>query len=70
LYPTLYDGFGNVVLEALHCGCPVLASNLAGPSYILKYNDLLFKPGNLDEIINKTKQNIIDPGSYQKIRKL
>lgn len=29
VYPTLYEGFGLPVLEALNCGCPVITSNLS-----------------------------------------
>jgi glycosyltransferase involved in cell wall biosynthesis len=27
IYPTLYEGFGLPVLEAMQCGCPVIASD-------------------------------------------
>ncbi len=29
VYPTLYEGFGLPVLEALSCGCPVITSNVS-----------------------------------------
>jgi glycosyltransferase involved in cell wall biosynthesis len=70
VYPTLYDDFGNVVTEALHCGCPVLASNSTGPSYILKYNELLFNLGAPNEVAEKIEKCIINNNYYQKIRSL
>lgn len=70
VYPTLYDDWGNVVTEALHCGCPVLASNSTGPKYILKYDELLFTLGNPNEIAEKITKCIVDNNYYHRIRSL
>ena len=70
VYPTLYDDFGNVVTESLHSGCPVLASDSTGPSYILKHRELLFQLGAPEEIAEKIKKCITDNNYYQKIRAL
>lgn len=35
LFPSLRDSSGNVVLEALACGCPVVCVDLGGPPEIL-----------------------------------
>ena len=29
VYPSLYEGFGLPVLEAMQCGCPVITSNVS-----------------------------------------
>lgn len=50
---TAGEGFGKVVLEAISCGLPVMASEYAGSSEILKeYNaGFLYNPNNKSEII-------------------
>ncbi|MDD5530182.1 MAG: glycosyltransferase family 4 protein [bacterium] len=35
IVPSLYDSFGNVVLEAMACGTPVIVSKFAGSSEII-----------------------------------
>ena len=70
VYPTFHDDFGNVIIESLHCGCPVISSNTTGPSYILKYDELLFNLGNYYEIAEKIRRCITDNDFYEKIRLL
>ncbi|MDR2210656.1 MAG: glycosyltransferase family 4 protein [Spirochaetaceae bacterium] len=70
VYPTLYDAFGNVITEALHTGCPVIASAVGGVTEILQYRELLFTLGNPKEIAGKIEGCIENPGQYQRIRRL
>jgi glycosyltransferase involved in cell wall biosynthesis len=70
IYPTLYDAFGNVVTESLHCGCPVIAAAVGGLPDLLHYPELLFEPGNVEEIALKIGRCINDTVYYNTIRKL
>ncbi len=55
IYPSLYEGFGLPILEAMASGCPVLASNIPPVREIISNENLLFDPLNLDEIYEKIK---------------
>jgi glycosyltransferase involved in cell wall biosynthesis len=70
VYPTLYDAFPDTVLEALHTGCPVLASAVGGIPDMLRYDELLFESGNIREIAEKIEKCVIDHNFYAHIRKL
>ena len=54
VFPTLGEGFGLVVLEALGCGVPVLCSTLAGGDDAIEdgINGYKFDPFNEDELYN------------------
>ena len=49
-YPSLYEGFGLPVLEAMHCGTPVLTSNVSALPEIAGEAALLVSPTNVDAI--------------------
>lgn len=53
--PSIYEGFPNVLCEAMSCGLPVLCSNVCDNPMIVEdgKNGLLFNPLNVDDIANK-----------------
>ena len=48
IYPSLYEGFGLPVLEAMACGTPVLASNVSSIPEVAGEAGWLFDPTNVD----------------------
>ena len=46
VFPSLYEGFGLPVLEAMSCGACVLASDVSSMPEILDMPDLLFDPND------------------------
>ena len=55
VFPTLGEGYGMVILEALSCGVPCIVSDLAGgdDAIIEGYNGFKFKAGDDDDLYNK-----------------
>jgi glycosyltransferase involved in cell wall biosynthesis len=53
--PSIFEGFGLVILEAFYCKVPVVASNIEGPKELIEHgvNGLLFESGNVNELIEK-----------------
>lgn len=53
VYTSVYEGFGFPPLEAMVCGCPVLASSSGSVKEIAGDAALLFDPSNIEDLINK-----------------
>jgi len=48
VYPSLYEGFGLPILEAMICGCPVLTSNVSSMPEIAGDAAMLVSPSDVE----------------------
>ena len=53
IFPSLYEGFGLPLLEAMACGCPVLCSNIPAPREICSHAALYFDPFSPADLSDK-----------------
>lgn len=60
-YPSLYEGFGIPVLEAMACGVPVLTSNVTALPEIAGDAALLVDPYDVDAMADGLERLVSDP---------
>ena len=60
VYTSLYEGFGFPPLEAMKCGCPVLASAVGSVVEIVNEAAILFDPTDIEELNYKLNMLIDD----------
>jgi glycosyltransferase involved in cell wall biosynthesis len=62
IYPSLYEGFGLPVLEAMACGCPVICSHAASLPEVAGNAALFIDPAEPDDLACKIDQVLQDTG--------
>jgi len=60
LYPSLYEGFGLPILEAMGCGTPVITSNISSMPEVGGEAALYVDPNNIEDIRKKIKMMMDD----------
>lgn len=66
---SLYEGFGNVIVEAMACGAPVVATDCPhGPAEILEHgkNGLLALPADADALARQLLKLLQNPSLQEK----
>lgn len=61
LFPSLYEGFGFPVLEAMHCGTPVIASRSSSLGELVQDAGLLVDPLDVQDIALALSRLLADP---------
>ena len=69
VYPSIYEGFGIPVLEALSLGIPTITSNVSSLPEITGGAALLVDPTNVDELYLGIKRLLEDETLYQELKK-
>jgi glycosyltransferase involved in cell wall biosynthesis len=60
VYPSLYEGFGLPILEAMACGCPVICSNVSSLPEVAGDAALLIDPQRPEELSHALDKVLTD----------
>ena len=69
IFPSLYEGFGLPIVEAMTCGTPVVTSNLAAMPEVAGDAAFLVNPRSVDEMSKAMEQIVGDAPLRQKLSK-
>ena len=65
VFPSLYEGFGQPVLEAMACGCPVACSAIPSLAEVAGDAARTFTPDDPESIATAVRDVLADPGRYR-----
>ena len=67
IQPSLWEGFGIPIVEAMGCGKPVLVSNTSSLPEVMGNAGILIDPKNQEELTNAMKNILTDDWRVKKI---
>jgi glycosyltransferase involved in cell wall biosynthesis len=67
VFPSLFEGFGIPLLEAMASGIPVCASNVSSIPEVVRDAGLLFDPNDIDDIAETMARVLGDNKLYQRL---
>jgi glycosyltransferase involved in cell wall biosynthesis len=68
IFPSLYEGFGLPILEAMACGVPVVTSNVTAMAEVAGHAALLVNPRSVEQISSAMEQIVGDTSLRRELR--
>ncbi len=68
LFPTLYEGFGIPILEAMAVGTPLITSKRGANAEVAGGAALLVDPENINDLTNALERVALDESLQQQLR--
>jgi glycosyltransferase involved in cell wall biosynthesis len=68
VYPSLYEGFGLPVLEAMQCGAPVITTNVSSLPEVAGEAALLVAPDDVRGLTGAIRRVLAEPGLREELR--
>jgi len=59
-FPSLYEGFGIPLVEAMACGCPIVTANTCAPPEVVDGSGCLVDPLSVEDIAAGMKKVLLD----------
>jgi len=70
VYPSLFEGFGLPLVEAMACGCPIVSSNAACLPEIAGKAGLYFSPTSSKELLDQLQILLSSPSKKSDLKQL
>lgn len=67
IYPSLYEGFGLPILEAMSCGAPVIASKNSSIPEVIGREDAMFDVANHQDVTQKLLTALTGPAYLEEL---
>ncbi|MCB2183182.1 MAG: glycosyltransferase family 4 protein [Desulfobulbaceae bacterium] len=70
IYPSLYEGFGLPIIEAMSCGCPVICSHSSSMPEVAGNAALLIDPHDRENLADAIETIVFDSEKRKKLKQL
>jgi glycosyltransferase involved in cell wall biosynthesis len=66
--PSIYEGFGLPILEAMSCGCPVLCGNKGSLTEVANDAAIYFNPNDVESMKDSMEKYVDTPELKEKFK--